>query len=95
MKEKIIERLTGTHISALLVKSRSILPGNGNILAGSSAGGVVLDPFNGSGTTGIVALKNGRSYIGIELNPEYCEITKSRVKEELMGPTGPLKGIFE
>lgn len=49
------------------------------ILAGSRAGGVVLDPFFGSGTTGRVAVKHGRGYIGIELNPEYIEIAKRRL----------------
>jgi DNA modification methylase len=39
---------------------------------------LVLDPFNGSGTTGLVALQNGRSYIGLELNPEYVQMTKER-----------------
>ena len=49
------------------------------ILAGSKAGGVVLDPFFGSGTTGRVAIKHNRGYIGIELNPEYIEIAKRRL----------------
>lgn len=49
------------------------------ILAGSRAGGIVLDPFFGSGTTGRVALKHGRGYIGIELNPEYIEIERRRL----------------
>lgn len=49
------------------------------ILAGSRKGDVVLDPFNGAGTTGLVSLKNGREYIGIELNPEYIEITERRL----------------
>ncbi len=49
------------------------------ILAGSREGGVVLDPFNGSGTTGEVAIQNGRRYIGIELNPEYLELAKARI----------------
>lgn len=48
------------------------------ILAGCKPGGVVLDPFFGSGTTGRVALKNNRHYIGIELNPDYIEIAKRR-----------------
>lgn len=52
------------------------------ILAGCPEGGVVLDPFNGSGTTGIVATNNNRNYIGIDLNPEYIEITKRRVEKE-------------
>jgi DNA modification methylase len=47
--------------------------------AGCRVGGIVLDPFNGAGTTGIAALKNGRRYIGIELKPEYIEISKNRM----------------
>ena len=39
----------------------------------------VLDPFCGSGTTGVVALRHGRSFIGIELNPEYVELARQRV----------------
>ena len=38
----------------------------------------MLDPFFGSGTTGIVANRHNRSYIGIELNEEYIEIAKKR-----------------
>lgn len=41
------------------------------ILAGCRPGGTVLDPFSGSGTTGVVALQEGRSYIGVDINPEY------------------------
>lgn len=51
------------------------------ILAGCRKGGVVLDPFLGSGTTAVVAAKNGREYIGIELNPEYAELAKERIAE--------------
>lgn len=40
---------------------------------------VVLDPFSGSGTTGMVALKLGRDYIGCDLNPAYLEMAKARV----------------
>jgi len=49
------------------------------ILAGSRVGDVVLDPFNGSGTTGAVAIGNGRDYTGIELNPEYIALTEKRL----------------
>lgn len=52
------------------------------ILAGCPEGGWVLDPFNGSGTTGIVATQNKRNYIGIDLNPQYLEITKRRIEKE-------------
>ena len=48
------------------------------IMAGCPAGGTVLDPFGGSGTTGMVALELGRSAELIELNPEYVEIIEGR-----------------
>jgi len=51
------------------------------ILAGAPAGGIVLDPFFGSGTTGEVALNKGRDFIGIELNPEYCELAQKRLPD--------------
>jgi DNA modification methylase len=49
------------------------------IKAGCPKGGVVLDPFFGAGTTGLVALRLGREFIGIELSPEYCEMAKRRI----------------
>jgi DNA modification methylase len=42
---------------------------------------VVLDPFAGSGTTGIVALREGRRFLGIELNPAYVELASDRIRE--------------
>jgi DNA modification methylase len=48
------------------------------ILAGSRPGDTVLDPFNGSGTTGAVAIKHHRNYTGIDLNPAYIELTRKR-----------------
>jgi DNA modification methylase len=57
------------------------------ILAGSRIGGTVLDPFNGSGTTGIAAMNNGRNYVGIDLNAEYLEITRKRFTEEVQYAT--------
>lgn len=53
------------------------------IKAGCPPGGIVLDPFHGSGTTGIVANKLERNFIAIELNPTYIEIEKKRRKKEL------------
>ena len=50
------------------------------IKAGCPKDGVVLDPFMGSGTTAVVAEKLYRRWIGIELNPEYCEIAEKRLK---------------
>jgi DNA modification methylase len=52
------------------------------ILAGSKEGDVILDPFNGSGTTGEVALQHGRKYTGIELNEDYFnDIACKRIEE--------------
>jgi site-specific DNA-methyltransferase (adenine-specific) len=44
--------------------------------------GVVLDPFMGSGSTGVAALREGFKFIGIELNPEYAEIARKRIENE-------------
>ncbi len=49
------------------------------ILASSNPGDVVLDPFSGSGTTGAVAKKLQRNYIGIELSPDYVAIARERI----------------
>jgi len=47
-------------------------------------GDLVLDPFVGSGTTALAAIQLARSYVGIDINPEYVEITKSRLSETQM-----------
>lgn len=51
------------------------------ILAGCPAGGVVLDPFGGAGTTGMVAQNLGREAVLIELNPAYAAIASDRVRQ--------------
>ncbi|MEM4203789.1 MAG: site-specific DNA-methyltransferase [Candidatus Methanomethylicaceae archaeon] len=51
------------------------------ILAGSDPGDVVLDPFCGIGTTGVVALRHGRKFIGCDINPEYIEYAEKRILE--------------
>ena len=55
------------------------------ILAGCPPGGTVLDPFNGSGTTGEVAIGNARNYIGIELSPEYLRLAEQRLNGAQIG----------
>ena len=50
------------------------------VKAGCPKDGIVLDPFMGAGTTGLVAKKLGRSYIGIEINPKYIKIAEDRIK---------------
>jgi len=51
------------------------------IKAGCPKDGTVLDPFNGAGTTGVVAVNLGRNYIGIELNPQYADMARARIAE--------------
>jgi site-specific DNA-methyltransferase (cytosine-N4-specific) len=51
------------------------------VIAGSPENGLILDPFFGSGTTGLVAKNNNRNYIGIELNENYAEIAERRISE--------------
>lgn len=51
------------------------------ILAGCKPGGTVLDPFSGSGTTGLAAQRTGRRYIGIDINAEYLDLSlKTRLQ---------------
>jgi site-specific DNA-methyltransferase (adenine-specific) len=60
------------------------------IKAGSPAGGLVLDPFSGAGTVGLVAMRLGRSFVGCELNSAYAEIARSRLFED-----APLYNVVE
>ena len=53
------------------------------IKAGCPENGIVLDPFIGSGTTGVVALKQNKKFVGIELNKEYIEIANKRLEPYL------------
>jgi DNA modification methylase len=52
------------------------------ILAGSAPGDTILDPFAGSGTSGVVALRHGREFIGIELNAEYAAMARRRIEND-------------
>lgn len=60
------------------------------ILAGCKPGGTVLDPFSGSGTTGMAATKHGRKYIGIDLNAEYHDIA---LRTRLLEPSLDFGGV--
>ncbi len=55
-----------------------------HILSWSNEGDIVLDPFSGSGTTAKMAKHNGRKYIGIEVNPDYVEISKQRLAQGVL-----------
>lgn len=50
------------------------------ILASTNEGALILDPFSGSASTGVAALKNGRRYVGIELDSKYLEISSARLQ---------------
>lgn len=68
------EPYTGAHFAAFppeLVRSC--------IIGGSELGSIVLDPFLGSGTTGMVALQLGRGFVGIELKKEYAALARERI----------------
>ena len=52
------------------------------VLAGSKTGDTVLDPFAGSGTVGVVALRHGRNFVGVELNNEYASLAESRIRDD-------------
>jgi site-specific DNA-methyltransferase (adenine-specific) len=55
-----------------------------HILSWSNEGDLVLDPFSGSGTTAKMAKLMGRQYLGIEINPEYCEIARERLRQGVL-----------
>ncbi len=55
-----------------------------HILSWSNEGDVVLDPFNGSGTTTKMARETGRRFIGIDVNESYCEIARKRLAQKLL-----------
>jgi DNA modification methylase len=52
------------------------------VLAGSAERDTILDPFTGSGTTGMVALRHNRNFVGTELNPEYAQMARDRIQQD-------------
>lgn len=59
------------------------------VRASCPPGGIVLDPFNGSGTTGVAALRAGMRYVGIERELPYLELTRARLADELPAAATP------
>jgi len=51
------------------------------VQASSNPGDLILDPFIGTGTTGVVAIQLGRYFIGFEMNPSYIEIAERRIEQ--------------
>lgn len=56
------------------------------ILIGSKKGDTILDPFMGSGTTGVISKKYSRNFIGIEIDPSYFEVAKNRINKTQQEP---------
>lgn len=54
------------------------------VKGGCPPNGTIIDPFMGSGTVGVVCKKLNRNYIGVEINPEYCQIAENRIQEILI-----------
>jgi site-specific DNA-methyltransferase (adenine-specific) len=59
------------------------------VLASCPPGGIVLDPFMGSGTTAVAATRHGRGFVGFELNPDYFAIAEKRVAGTAGSGNGP------
>jgi DNA modification methylase len=64
------------------------------ILAGSRPGDAVLDPFAGSGTTGVVAVAHGRRFVGVELNADYVDLAIERIESTVPEEADQLE-LFE
>ena len=59
------------------------------MLHSSAPGGVVLDPFLGTGTTAVAAMELGRHFIGVEVDPAYCRLARERLRR----PAGPSSAV--
>ena len=55
------------------------------VLASTEEGQIILDPFCGSGTTGVEAVRFGRKFVGIDVNEEYLEISRKRLEKAANG----------
>lgn len=65
------------------------------ILTWTNPGDTVYDPFNGAGTSGKMAVKNQRKYIGTELSTEYCDLSKIRIENVIKELKHPKNILFE
>ncbi len=64
------------------------------VLASTHEGDLVLDPFMGSGTTGVIAIRHGRHFIGIEKSPDFYELAKRRIEDELSATATSLFNVI-
>ena len=58
------------------------------VAASAAPGDLVVDPFSGSGTTGVAAVQAGCRFLGMELNPEYVELGAKRLRMAELLPAG-------
>ena len=65
------------------------------ILSSSRPRGIVLDPFCGSGTTGVAAWNEGRAFYGIDINPDYCKLAVKRLRGLKTIPPGEILNFFD
>ena len=65
------------------------------VLASCPPGGLVLDPFGGSGTTAVASARQGRRCVSFEINPDYCAVARGRLRRECGGdfPKPPVAAI--
>jgi DNA modification methylase len=84
------ERLGGSHPAVMPVALAEVC-----VLAGSRPGDVVLDPFAGTGTTGVAALENGRRFVGVELVSRFVRMAHQRLKLVVQSKPQPGRGGFE
>ena len=67
------------------------------VLASTNVGDIIMDPFTGSGTTGVAAVRHGRKFIGIDMDSDYLEgIARKRIEAELQDPSrGIQNNLFQ
>lgn len=65
------------------------------IITWTNPGDTVFDPFNGAGTSGKMAVKNSRSYIGVELSKDYCDLSIKRLEKTINELNKPYNLLFE
>lgn len=78
--DRLIDKAIGKRRESIQHRNQSIWLER-IVLASTEEGQVILDPFCGSGTTGVEAVRFGRKFIGIDVNEEYMEISKRRLEK--------------
>ena len=63
------------------------------IAASSAEGDLVLDPFTGSGTTGVAAVMSGRRFLGVDMNEEYLDLAARRIRAAEAAPVAEARAV--